>query len=292
LIGAVGATTLKPALAVSEFTVSCAVPVLVIVTDMVAACPTVTFPNATVVELTAIVGAAPVDPVPTPVPLSETLVGEFGSLLAIVSVPVASPAAVGENRRVRGVEAPGATENGTEGETKPNPAVAETDVTFNVPAPVLLTDKDTVVLWPTFTFPKLSEVKLRLSDALAGTAVPVPLKETLAGEPASLLATRSVPAAVPADVGANLTVTVCTAFGCTVNGEDGDTTLNALPFALRDVTLSAAFPVFEIWNVCVPVPPIETLPNASELAERDSFGAVTTGASTARFTVGLVSPGN
>ncbi len=79
-------------------------PVLVIVTVCVDEVPVFTLPNARLVELYESVCV-----VATPVPLSATVVGEFGALLAILTVPVRLPAVVGANTALNVTLAPGAT---------------------------------------------------------------------------------------------------------------------------------------------------------------------------------------
>ena len=49
----------------------------------------------------------------TPVPLSATVAGEFGALLAILTVPDRLPAVVGANTALNVTLAPGATVLGT-----------------------------------------------------------------------------------------------------------------------------------------------------------------------------------
>ena len=57
---------------------------------------------------------------------------------------------------------------------------------------------------PTATFPKLTLAGL----ALSVPCVPVPLRAIVAGEPGALLVIEMLPVALPADVGANVTVKV------------------------------------------------------------------------------------
>ena len=91
------------------FTVTCEmvtvpVPLLVRVTFFELVAPALTLPNA------KLVGFADRITVPaTPVPLSATVEGEVGALLAIVMVPGRLPAVVGAKRALKVVLAPAAT---------------------------------------------------------------------------------------------------------------------------------------------------------------------------------------
>ena len=73
--------------------VTLALPLLVSVTVLALELPALTFPKLKLVGLADIVTVAA-----TPVPLNDTIVGEFGALLAIVTLPVRLPAVVGANR--------------------------------------------------------------------------------------------------------------------------------------------------------------------------------------------------
>ena len=78
-----------------------AVPEFVIVSACVPVVPSVTLPNAIVVELTEIAGA-----VATPVPVSATLEGEVGALLVMDTLPGKLPTVVGANVTLKLVELP------------------------------------------------------------------------------------------------------------------------------------------------------------------------------------------
>jgi hypothetical protein len=79
-------------------------PVFVIVSFLVDDVPVLTFPNARLVPLNESVCA-----VATPVPLRATVVGEFGALLTMLTVPVRLPAVVGANTALNVALAPGAS---------------------------------------------------------------------------------------------------------------------------------------------------------------------------------------
>ena len=79
-------------------------PVFVIVSVFVDDVPVFTLPNARLEELSDKVCVAA-----TPVPLRATVVGEFGALLTMLTVPVRLPAVVGANTALNVTLAPGAT---------------------------------------------------------------------------------------------------------------------------------------------------------------------------------------
>jgi hypothetical protein len=85
------------------------VPEFVRVTVCVLLLPTVTFPKLMLVGL-----AVSWVVVVVPVPESDTVVGEVGALLVTTMLPVALPAVVGANFRVKVVLWPGATVRGRE----------------------------------------------------------------------------------------------------------------------------------------------------------------------------------
>jgi hypothetical protein len=79
-------------------------PVFVILTLCEPELPVVTFPKATLDGLGVIVSVAA-----TPVPVKETVAGDPGALLEMLTVPRSDPAVVGENCAVTVVLCPAAT---------------------------------------------------------------------------------------------------------------------------------------------------------------------------------------
>ena len=79
-------------------------PVFVIVSFIVDDVPVLTFPNARLVPLNESVCDTA-----TPVPLKATVVGEFGALLTMLTVPARLPAVVGANTALNVALAPGAS---------------------------------------------------------------------------------------------------------------------------------------------------------------------------------------
>lgn len=125
-----------------------------------ASLPTATLPKA--IELGVAVSAAGVAggvEVVVPVPLSATSDGEPSALLAIVIVPVSAFAAVGLNTAEIEVLWPAASEIGRCGPEAVNPVPAtEIPETLSASVPVLVSVTVFVVLCPTVTFPKLTEL--------------------------------------------------------------------------------------------------------------------------------------
>ena len=78
-----------------------ALPEFVMVRVCVPVLPSFTFPNEMLLELTEIPGA-----VATPVPVIETLDGEFGALLMSETLPGKLPAVVGANVTLKLAELP------------------------------------------------------------------------------------------------------------------------------------------------------------------------------------------
>ena len=78
-------------------------PVFVIVSFFVDEVPVFTFPNAKLLPLNESVCVAA-----TPVPVNATVVGEFGALLTMFTVPARLPAVVGANTALKVAVAAGA----------------------------------------------------------------------------------------------------------------------------------------------------------------------------------------
>jgi hypothetical protein len=94
------------------------------------------------------------------------------------------------------------------------------------------------------------------------------------GLPVALWAIDSEAVLAPAEVGANVTVTVCAeAPALTVN--EAGLTVNwdvSTPVFVMDETVSAAVPVLETVKVCVPDEPTLTFPKESEVEDSEMTG--------------------
>ena len=112
------------------------------------------------------------------------------------------------------------------------------------------------LVWPFTTLPKLKVAGETLKPACA----PVPDKLIVSGDPGASLVTLIVPVALPAAVGANLTlsVTVCEAFK--VAGVVTPVTLYPVPVATTLEMCTAALPEFVSVMFCEVLLPVATLP--------------------------------
>ena len=138
---------------------------------------------------------------------------------------------------------------------KPVPA---TDIWVMVrfAAPGLLMASVWVLVTPTVTLPKLTLTGI---TEICG-CTPLPLSEIVAGELVALLTTLRLATALPAVVGAKLTVTVrlCPAGRVTAPGKP--LTRNPAPTMATCETLTLPVPVFVSVIACGAVLPIRTLP--------------------------------
>ena len=157
--------------------------------------PTAMFPKF---KLEALVVRSDVAAIP--VPLNETIVGEFGVLLVTETLPESVPAATGANLTLKLVVAPAASDIGVVSPLIVYP-VPEIGAWLIVAAavPVLESVIVCVPLLPTFTLPKLSDVGLAESCG----ETPVPVAAIVTGEPVALLVTVTDPFTAPDTVGAN-----------------------------------------------------------------------------------------
>jgi len=83
--------------------------------------------------------------------------------------------------------------------------------------PVLLITIDFDATLPTTTFPKFQSVGFKTMEA-AVAAVPVPVRDKLAGELGAVLTTDALPLALPVAVGAKFTVNEVVAPAANVSG--------------------------------------------------------------------------
>jgi len=155
--GVVKPLTEYPApLAATAEIVTAAVPVLLITTDWPVLLPVATAPKPTLDGLAVRCPVAAADPVPVNGTLS---VGLVGSLLVIVMLPVAAPAAVGANVTATWADCPALIVFGVVNplivNAEPVTAIADTVRSAD---PVLLRDKFVLVVCPVETVPNPIEV--------------------------------------------------------------------------------------------------------------------------------------
>jgi hypothetical protein len=186
--------------------------------------------------------------------------GEPGALLRIEMLPVALPAAVGENLAVNEVLCPAFSVNGVARPLMLNPvpeALPAEIATLAVPEFVRVTLTDPLA--PTSMPPKL----MLVGFAVKFPCTPVPLSAIETFGSLAVLVIRMLPAAAPTVVGANCAVKVVLWFTAKVIGVDSPVALNPVPVALTVKMVALAFPLLVKVIDCCPLPPVATFPNAT-----------------------------
>lgn len=191
------------AFTLTDETVTLAFPEFVIVTLLLALVPALTFPKFTLSGLAVIVAVAP-----SPDPLSATVLGEFGALLAMDTLPPALPADSGANCTTNVVLFPALTVAG----------VFSPDTLYPVPftpiceivrsaLPEFVTVNICDFDCPAVTLPNAYVV----GDTLSPACEPLPPSGTLNGEFSPSLVITRLPAREPPADGVNntLNVSVC-----------------------------------------------------------------------------------
>jgi hypothetical protein len=97
---------------------------------------------------------------------------------------------------------------------------------------------------PVFTLPKLR--LLVLSEIVAVAATPVPDKDKVTGDIGALLTSETLPAALPADCGANCTLNVLVDPGLMESGNATELAVNPVPVTLSCEIVKTALPLLEI----------------------------------------------
>jgi hypothetical protein len=198
--------------------------------------------------------------VATPVPFSVTASdGVTGSLLAIESVSVAAPTAVGVNFRVTfWVDVPPIL-NGVDGDTTENtllaPAPSVIPLIVRLPVPKLITVSVAVEFWPMFVLGNTTGFGI----APILTVVGLPLIGIARFVQVSV--TDSVAVAGPAATGENLTGIVSVWVGVRITGTLTVPSENTVPVWLRLAadTVTFPLPVFVMTTFCVAVVPSAVL---------------------------------
>jgi hypothetical protein len=108
-------------------------------------------------------------------------------------------------------------------------------------------------------------------------ATPVPESAIESGEFVALLATETLPVALPAEAGLNVAVKVAVCPGVRISPEETPDALKPAPETVTLETVMLEFPAFVSVTVCVPVLDTFTLPKLmeDELVLRRSEDAVT-----------------
>lgn len=192
----------------------------------------------------------------TPVPDRAIVVGELVALLTAETLPVSLPAAAGEKATVNVAACPSAKVKGVVTPLTVNPApVTDTCETVRLPLPVFDSTTLWVLLPPTSTLPRLSEVALGDStpvDAGVGAAeTPVPDTATVLPPRASRLQEMEIlPEKVPALVGANTTRKEAPCPALRVSGSVGPVTSNWLLLLATFSIVTFCDPVFVTVKPC------------------------------------------
>lgn len=145
-------------------------------------------------------------PACVPVPLTETTVLDPWEFVTVI-LPLTVSAAVGLNFTLMVCVFPAASVKGRVIPVSVTSFAAT--VTFEIVRlefPLLVSVTVFVLELPATTFPKLNPVGF--AESVTVEATPVPLKEIVAGEFAALLETVTVPAKLPAVLGANTALNV------------------------------------------------------------------------------------
>jgi hypothetical protein len=201
-------------------------------------------------------GGGPEPPPATPVPVKETVSGELAALLGIERDALRVPAAEGVNTTCTTHDAPAASVAGQPAATPKSLAAAPEKLAplrVIAAAPVFVTVTDRAVeATPTVAEGNVSaDGEPDTLEEGGGTtlpATPVPVKETVSGEFAALLAIKRDALRVPAAVGVNTTCTTHDAPPASVAGQPAATlkSLAAAPEKLTPLRVIAAAPVFVI----------------------------------------------
>jgi hypothetical protein len=202
----------------------------------------------------------------TPVPERETLAGELPALLVIEAAPLALPFAAGENPTAKEVVAPALTVKGVATLLlNPGPVTA-TDETEASAAPVFESVTVRELLVPTFTLPNESNAGDAFRIA-TGVVTPVPVNESVFGDPLRLLAIAAEPVALPVVVGLKTTLAVKLVPGVMLSGNVIPPMLKAEPVIVIEDTTTLSVPVFVTITAFVLVVPTVALPKESELGD-------------------------
>ena len=199
------------------------------------------------------------DDAETPVPVSDTFVGEPVALLAIDTLPFTVPAVAGVNVTVRTAVWFGVRIKPEVTPLALNPAPVKVTleiVTFEFP--LFFRVVVSALLLPVFTLPKGKLVGVAPSRVVE--AVPVPLNAIASGEFGALLTSETDPLTLPAVFGANTRLNVVVPPAAIVFGREMPFVLKPAPVTLACVIVKLAFPPFVSVIGCELLFPVVTLP--------------------------------
>jgi hypothetical protein len=237
-----------------------ALPVLVTVTDCVAALPDFTLPK---LKLDALDDSATVELVP--LPLSAMDAELLAALLSIVMDPDSVAALVGLNCAVNVALLPAPSVYGVDipDAVMPDPETLIFEIVM-VADPEFASLMVCVASLPTVTFPKLTDEGVIES----AEAFPDPVQSAVSLE--LLVVTVSAPESVVAELGLNVAVTLALWPAAIVAGSVSPESVTPLPEMLTFEIVAALLPEFVIFTVSVAVVPSDTLPKLIESGERAS----------------------
>jgi len=129
-----------------------------------------------------------------------------------------------------------------------------------------------VLVTPTETLPKLT---LDGVTEICG-CIPVPVREIVAGEFVALLTTATLPARLPVEVGANVTLNEVDWPAARLSGSVIPLVLKPVPVALTCEMETLEFPVLEIVTLWVALEPVARLPKFSDVGDAESCSVVVT----------------
>lgn len=255
--GSVRPLMLKPV----PVTVACEMVTLAVLAVTVTFCvlllPTVTLPKLRELGLAARV---PAGLTPLPVRAIELVVVE--ALLVNATLPVALPEVVGANFTWKVALCPAASVAGSVRPLMVNPVPLTVACEMVTLAVLAVTVMFCVLLLPTVTLPKLSEVGLAVRVPAGLT--PLPLRAIEDVEVEALLTSERLPEAVPAVVGANFTWKVVLCPAAIVAGSVRPLMLKPVPVTFACETVTLEVPAVRV-TFCVVLLPTVTLPKLSEL---------------------------
>lgn len=249
--GAVIPVVLKPApVTVTEETVTVALPPFAMLTVCELLVPVVTLPNAALVGVAASCGCVPV-------PLKVIVIGEFGALLTIETLPLALPADVGANLALNVVLSPAPKVSGAviPVALKPVPETVTAEI-VTVPVPPFVSVMVCELLVPAATLPNAVLVGAAASCA----CVPAPLNMIVVGEFGALLTIEMLPLALPAATGVNLALNVVLSPPPSVSGVLNPLMLRPVPDTVALDIVTLAVPEFVNVTDWVPLLPTATDP--------------------------------
>jgi hypothetical protein len=241
------------------------VPVLFNVIVCVLFWPVVTLPKLTL-DGDALIPAC------VPVPVRFSTVGDPPALLAIETLPVTAPAAVGVYFTLNVAVCPTFNVDGdvTPVAVKPLPVTVTPEIA-TAACPEFVNVEVNVELLPTATLPKLSVPGFSVNCPTAA-ADPVPESAIVDGDVGSLLVIEMLPVSLPAAVGANVALNVADWPAVIVFGVVIPDTPNDVPLTVITEIVRSAPPLFVKVIGEVPVVEVVTFPKFTLAGEMLSCG--------------------